>query len=518
MPRALILGLGQSGLAMARWLARGSWDLVVADTRERPPMLEALRERLPRAAFLSGPFGTDLLDGVSLLALSPGLSPRQPGVREMVAEAARRGIDRAGEIELFARALDGLRQERAYAPVLVGVTGTNGKTTTTRMVARMFERAGRSVSVAGNISPSALDALAGALDAGRLPQAWVLELSSFQLAGASSLRCTAAAVLNLSEDHLDWHEGMDDYAASKARVFAPGTVRVLNRDDARVRAMLPPAGDAARVLTFGSGAPDRPGQYGLVREGGLAWLACTDEDDAPRRRRRAPRAGAEAGVSAPESEAPMVHRLMPVDALPVRGTHNALNALAALALACAAGLALAPALRALEEFRPEPHRTQTVASIDGVEYIDDSKGTNVGATQAALNGLAAAPGAPGRIVAILGGDGKGQSFEPLAEPLRQHARAVVLIGRDAPRIEQALQGLDLPLVHCADLESAVRAASQLARPGDTVLLSPACASLDMFRDYAHRAQVFVEAVARLAAERGAQGPAVLAQAAPQEAS
>jgi len=527
MARALVLGLGESGLAMARWLARDGWELTVADTRAAPPALDALRAALPQARFVGAALAAGaaegLLEDAALVALSPGLSPRADGVRELLAAAGRRAVECLGEIELFARALAALRAERGYAPALLGVTGTNGKTTTVRMAGRMIERSGRSVVVAGNVSPSALDALRVALEARALPEVWVLELSSFQLAATRSLACTAAALLNVTEDHLDWHADMADYLASKRRIFGPATVQVLDRDEEPTRSLAREAAAQSRVLTFGRSAPAAPGQYGLVREGGLTWLACTDEEDAPRRRRRAPRAaaaapapadavGAAAALAADPppgaaAEAPRVHRLMPLDALAVRGTHNALNALAALALVRAIGVPLAPALHALQEFQADPHRTQSVARIGDVEYIDDSKGTNVGATIAALRGLADEPGAARRIVLILGGDGKGQSFAPLAEAVRAHARAVVLIGRDAPRIEEALHGIDLPLRHAADLAAAVGAAAALARPGDRVLLSPACASFDMFRDYAHRAQAFVAAVRALAPAAAGDAPA-----------
>jgi len=513
MTHALVLGLGESGLAMARWLARGGARVRAADTRAQPPMLAALHAHVPAAEFVPGPFDAApaaLLEGIDLVAVSPGLSPHHEPLRGLLAEAAARGLDTAGEIELFARALVQLQQEQAYAPQVLGVTGTNGKTTTVRMLGAMIERWGRSVAVAGNISPSALDALREALDAGRLPQFWVLELSSFQLAGTRTLACSAAAVLNLSQDHLDWHAGMDDYAASKARIFGAATVRVHNRDDAAVQAMAGPE----RGASFGQGRPERPGQFGLVRDGGITWLACTDEDDAPRPR-RAPRprpaaastalAPAPVAAAAPEPPPP-VHRLMPVDALRVKGTHNALNALAALALARAVGCPLAPALRALGDFAGAAHRTQTVAVVAGVEYVDDSKGTNVGATVAALQGLGAASEPPRPIVVILGGDGKGQSFEALAPAVRDHARAALLIGADAPRIAQALQGLALPVHRAADLPAAVQAAAALAQPGDIVLLSPACASFDAFRNYAHRAEVFAAAVQALAAAAAA-GPA-----------
>lgn len=373
MKRALVLGLGESGLAMARWLARESWAVRVADTRSDPPMLDALRAQLPGAEFVAGPLGPEPLDGIDLLAVSPGLSLRQDPVRALLAAAAQRAIDTAGEIELFARALERLHRERDYAPRIVGVTGTNGKTTTVRMLTKMIERWGRSVCAAGNISPSALDALRAALDAQQLPDVWVLELSSFQLASTKSLACTAAVVLNVTPDHLDWHGTFDDYVACKARIFAPATAFVVNRDDPVTRGMRSRDG---RGASFGAGSPQGPGQFGLVREAGLTWLACTDEEEAPRRRRRASQGPGDAlAAAAPalSAEPGRVHRLMPLEALAVRGTHNAMNALAALALFRAIGGPLAPALRALGEFRGEPHRTETVARIGGVEYIDDSR-------------------------------------------------------------------------------------------------------------------------------------------------
>ena len=496
MKRALILGLGESGLAMARWLAGTSWQLRVADTRAQPPMLEQLRVHVPQAQFVAGAFDIEQLDGIDLLAVSPGLSPRTDPVRSLLTAAEQRAIDIVGEIELFAQALEQLRRERGYAPVVVGVTGTNGKTTTVRMVAKMIERWGRSAVVAGNISPSALDALRGALETKRLPEFWVLELSSFQLATTKSLACTAAAVLNVTQDHLDWHESLDDYAASKAKIFAPATYFVVNRDDPVTRPM---RSEQGRGTSFGEAAPEEAGEFGLVREAGLTWLACTDEEVAARRRRRA---GADVGAAPLLAEPRPVHRLMPVEALAMRGTHNAMNALAALALYRAVGGPLAPGLRALSEFQTEPHRTQTVARVNGVEYVDDSKGTNVGATVAALRGLSDGLVGARRIVVILGGDGKGQAFEPLAQAVRAHARAVLLIGKDATRIGQALQGVDVPIRFAADLPAAVHAAAEMAQPGDIVLLSPACASFDAFRNYAHRAEVFVAAVREFASGAG----------------
>ncbi len=490
MKQALVLGLGQSGLAMARWLARDGWRVRVADTRADPPMGLALAREVPAAELRTGPFEPALLDGVGLLAISPGLAPGRAPAAELVGQARKARVPVAGEIELFAQALAALRQQRDYRPQLIGVTGTNGKTTTTSLAGRMVQACGRDVAVAGNIAPCALDVLAARLQADRLPAVWVLELSSFQLQTTSTLACDAAAILNLTEDHLDWHDSMAHYAQAKARILARGTVAVLNRMDPAVMA-LAPAG--ARVCSFGLDPPVGPGEFGLIHDRGIDWLALAEDPDEPSGpvRKRAPRPSGPA----------FVRRLMPTDVLQIHGRHNALNALAALALVRAVGCPLGPCLQALRDYRGEPHRTERVEAIGGVEYYDDSKGTNVGATLAAIEGLAAG----GRkLVVILGGDGKQQRFEPLAGAVSAHARAAVLIGRDGPRIGQALQASGVPLVTAATLPEAVARARELAAAGDAVLLSPACASFDMFRDYAHRAEVFVHAVRDLAAEvRGA---------------
>jgi UDP-N-acetylmuramoylalanine--D-glutamate ligase len=495
-PMVLVLGLGESGLAMARWCSRQGCRLRVADTREAPPSLAGLETHGIEAEFIAGPFSPALLDGgIELVALSPGLSPLAQDLVPLIAQAQARGIPVWGELELFAQALRHLG-ESGYAPKVIAITGTNGKTTTTSMTGQLAERAGKTVAVAGNISPSMLDRLMEAIDNATLPEIWVLELSSFQLETARTFAPDAAAVLNITQDHLDWHGGLDAYAAAKGRIFGPGTVRVLNRDDARTMALAPSAGAAGEaqppVITFGLNEPTRLGDYGLVRENGIAWLAVarerepSDETASPRRRRQ-------------EAAAPVdlaMTRLMPADALRVRGLHNAANALAAFALARAIGLPAAPLLHALRDYRGEPHRVELIASIDGIDYVDDSKGTNVGATVAALDGLAQ------RVVLIAGGDGKGQDFEPLARPVARWCRAVMLIGRDAPRIREALTDTGVEWVEHATLEAATRAASMLAQPGDAVLLSPACASLDMFHNYAHRAAVFRSTVEDIAAERG----------------
>ncbi len=488
MTRALVLGLGQSGLAMARWLAREGWHVRVADTRQDPPMRSALERELPQVELHSGGLDAGLLAGVELLAISPGLPPHRAPAAALVAAARKVRVPLVGEIELFARALARLKQERGYQPRLIGVTGTNGKTTTTSLAAKMAVACGRDVAVAGNIAPCALDVLAAKLQSGSLPGVWVLELSSFQLETTATLACDAAAILNLTEDHLDWHDSMAHYARAKARILARGTVAVLNRMDAAVMAL---ASANARVSSFGRDAPAHCGDLGLIHDRGIDWLALAEDPD--------PQPGSSRKRAARSQGPVFIRRLMPSDALKIHGRHNVMNALAALALVRAIGCPLGPSLQALREYHGESHRTERVAVIDDIEYYDDSKGTNVGATLAAIEGLAS----EGRkLVVIMGGDGKQQRFEPLAGAVAAHARAVVLIGRDGPIIGQALQSTGVELVTAATLPEAVVCASSLAVRGDAVLLSPACASLDMFRDYAHRAQVFVQAVMQLSGAPG----------------
>jgi UDP-N-acetylmuramoylalanine--D-glutamate ligase len=619
----LVLGLGESGLAMARWCVRNGASVAVWDSREAPPQLATLRAELPDARFFSGALGPEHLAGIKLVLKSPGLAPTDGRVVSLLGEARQIGIAISGELDLFARALADLKADRGYAPKVLAITGTNGKTTTTAMTALLVERTGKRVAMAGNIGPTMLDTLAAALDlepvptepeapppapaeadpaeeaeqggeapvapaepgpggvpvpaepqepeepaepaqaaartaeaAGastdvpaaeaaevadaaelaeaaelrgpaapadddaplqlappppaspvfeHLPDVWVLELSSFQLDGVQGFEPSAAAVLNVTQDHLDWHGSMPAYAAAKARIFGttpdPKTVLVINRDDVAVEAMVPapqvikgargrPAKSIHRkVLRFGLDAPQRPGDFGLVIENGMAWLVRAMEADETVKRRKG------------EEEEIHLQRLMPADALRVRGRHNASNALAALALATAIGCPLAPMLHGLREYRGEPHRVELVGTVDGVEAYDDSKGTNVGATVAALDGLGADKH-PAKLVVILGGDGKGQDFTPLAAPIGRQARAVALIGRDAGVIGAALADTGVPMQRLDSLEAAVNWCFEQAHEGDAVLLSPACASLDMFRNYAHRAEVFVDAVRELAVERG----------------
>ncbi|MEO8154387.1 MAG: UDP-N-acetylmuramoyl-L-alanine--D-glutamate ligase [Rhizobacter sp.] len=608
----LVLGLGESGLAMARWCAGHGAQVRVWDSREQAPHDAALAEHVPAAQRLSGALGDDALQGVQLVLKSPGLAPTDERIAALINTARQTGVPVQGELDLFARALADLKAERGYAPKVIAITGTNGKTTTTSMTAMLVERTDKRVAVAGNIGPTMLQTLADVLEmepesgsaasepestsvrpepvegvvldeaglrqaqperseaeierseaeierseAGperseaesetvrpepveglapesvlpeddtptgggppphlipppppgpvfaHLPEVWVLELSSFQLDGVQGFEPSAATVLNVTQDHLDWHGSMDAYAAAKARIFGRHAVMVINRDDVSTEKMVPapslakPAGKGRvakpierHVVRFGLDAPQHPGDFGLIVENGIAWLVRAMEADETIKK---PRKGA---VVEPEDL--HIQRLMPADALRVRGRHNAANALAALALATAVGCPLAPMLHGLREYAGEPHRVEFIALVNGVEAYDDSKGTNVGATVAALNGLGDDK-APAKLVVILGGDGKGQDFSPLATPVQRHARAVATLGRDAEAIEQVLRYTGVSVQRHDTLEAATQWAFTRAHAGDAVLLSPACASLDMFRNYAHRAEVFVNEVRALAAASG----------------
>jgi UDP-N-acetylmuramoylalanine--D-glutamate ligase len=438
-PYAVIVGLGTTGLSCARYLRAHGWRLAVTDTRLAPPQLPALTALDASIPVRLGGLDTALLADAVCVIASPGLPLTLP----FFIEARRRGLEVVGDIELFARA--------ATAPV-AGITGTNGKSTVTTLVARMAQRAGVRVACGGNLGEPALELL------GHDAELYVLELSSYQLEATTSLACRAATVLNVSPDHLDRYASIEKYAAAKARIFARCETCVINLDDPLVMAM-PRA--ARRTLSFSLRA-SIGADYALAMHAEEWWLT---------------RAGAP---------------LLPVAALKVKGLHNAANALAALALGEALALPQAAMLSELEAFAGLPHRSQWVADVNGVSYVDDSKGTNVGATLAAVAGM------PGPLVLIAGGDGKNQDFTPLARAFQGKVHHAVLIGRDAARLGAALGGV-CTFETCASLPEAVRAAARAARAGDTVLLSPACASLDMFRDYAHRGEVFAEAVQELAA-------------------
>ncbi|MDX3896016.1 UDP-N-acetylmuramoyl-L-alanine--D-glutamate ligase [Pusillimonas sp.] len=491
----LILGLGLTGAAAARWCARHGAPLRILDTRETPGGLDALRRELGEAEvdYRLGArhFDDDVLQGVGSIVISPGLSPREEPVAGLLALARQQGIEIIGEIELFARALRDMA-EQGYEPKVLAVTGTNGKTTVTSMTRDFAAASGFHARAAGNIGPAALAALLDACDQDQLPDVWVLELSSFQLESTHSLAPDAAVVLNVTQDHLDWHGSMEAYAAAKARLLRAARIAVVNRDDALVAAMVDDM-RSVTVRSFGRDAPHWEGDFGLDGNSGLSWLACGEPMDfdppAPTGRRKK----AEPKPQRPEGRP---FRLMPVDALRVRGMHNALNAMAALCLVRCLGAGWAGMLHALRDYAGEPNRTEFVRSVGGIDFINDSKGTNVGATLAALEGL----GQPA--VLIAGGLGKGQDFSPLAQAVRDHARAVVLIGQDAGVIAQALGDEGPSVERAGSMQEAVERSFELARPGDAVLLSPACASMDMFRDYGHRGQAFVDAVEALALDKG----------------
>ena len=446
--KVLVLGLGDTGLSMAKWLTRRGAAVRVADTRTVPPRFDDLKRALPDVPADCGPFREDSFAGVDMLAISPGVPLEEPNVRRAVAD----GTDVVGDVELFARAIADRH------PRIIAVTGTNGKSTVTALAGAMAKAAGADCEVAGNIGPAVLDALMRREDSGRAASLWVVELSSFQLETTHSLAADAATVLNISEDHLDRYRGIDNYARAKARIFSGDGVQVLNRDDARSTSMALPG---RKTVTFGLDAPPRAGDWGLLERGGEPWLA----------------QGANAHLAAREMK--------------LAGLHNAANALAALALCREIDLPLEPLLAALRDFKGLPHRVELVGKAGGVRWYDDSKGTNVGSTVAALAGLARRDS---KVVLIAGGDGKGQDFSPLKNAVARAARALVLIGRDALRIEAAIAGAGVTVRRAATMDQAVEFAATAAHPGDAVLLSPACASFDMFRDYRHRGEAFRQAV------------------------
>src|SRR3984957_1300014 len=443
---SVVVGLGKTGVSCLRYLARQGIPVSATDSRRAPPGLEELGDLAASIDMRLGGFDLSLLSGAKQVLMSPGVSLEEP-----IARAARqRGIEVLGDVELFAR--------HVQAPV-IGVTGTNGKSTVTSLVARMAVAAGRSVLAGGNLGVPALDLLEQPT-----PDLYVLELSSFQLETTSSLRLLAAVVLNVTADHLDRYPSVAAYALAKSRIFAHAATIVLNADDPLVAAMRGAANrgaanrGAARVVTF---SIESTADFSLLRDGAHTVLARRGEG------------------------------LLDVSRMKIAGLHNAANALAALALGDAVGLPTPAMIEAMESFPGLPHRSQWIADIAGVRYVDDSKGTNVGATIAAVAGM------PGPLVVIAGGEGKGQDFAPLAQAFRGKVRHVVLIGKDAPALAAALRGV-CTLETAGSMQEAVAAATLVARrEGDTVLLSPACASFDMFRDYGHRGDVFAAAVRAL---------------------
>jgi UDP-N-acetylmuramoylalanine--D-glutamate ligase len=447
--KVLVLGLGETGLSVLRWLNTQGAHLSVADTRDNPPGIEALKAELPQVNSYTGAFTAKIFSDVDLIVASPGVPLSEPEIQA----AIKRGISVVGDVELFARHLN--ENRRPTSAKVIAITGANGKTTVTTLVGEMCKAAGLKTIVAGNIGLAVLDTLSM-----ETPDVYVLELSSFQLETTNSLQVDAATMLNLSEDHMDRYDSLQDYAIAKAHIFYNASLQVLNRDDAWSMMMARPK---LAQVTFGLSDDVDENSFGLKQVDGDTWL-CEGEKE-----------------------------LINLQDLKIVGLHNAANALAAVALCRGIGVDYPHIIQTLYNFKGLPHRVEWVANIDNVDYYDDSKGTNVGATCAALSGL------PQKVVLIAGGDGKGQDFSPLADAVASNARAVVLIGRDAPLIEATLLPTGIPLYRAIDLPEAVNIAKKLAQTGDAVLLSPACASFDMFKNYVHRAEVFIGAVTSLKA-------------------
>lgn len=469
----LVLGLGASGDAVARFLSDRDYLIRVFDTREKPGRLTKAREDIASLEFFGGalPEVEKLLDGVAFVVISPGLSLEHSAVTPVVQAAREKGIEVIGEIEVFARELQKLKEEKGYDPIVIGITGTNGKTTTTMLTGEIAKEAGLRVCVAGNVGPNAVSELDKWKKTGVLPEVWVLELSSFQLETTNSLRCHSAALLNVTEDHIDWHGSMQKYTEAKYRIFSPQTKRILNREDPLSMAASEGA-DSKLVHSFGADAPQKGNDWGLLSVGALSWLS--------------------ARLSGSEDTL-----LIPDNALRIRGIHNKMNALAASALAFTAGIGLEHIRSALRNYRGEPHRVQSVLTSSGIEYVDDSKGTNVGATIAALSVFD-----PGKVIIILGGDGKGQDFSPLVPVVQKYAKAAVFIGTDGKKIHDMVEHPGLKTGFADSMQQAVRLCRGFASEGDTILLSPACASWDTFIDYADRARQFTEAAQEIAASEG----------------
>ncbi len=456
--KILILGAGDTGVSVARHLRGMGGRVRVADSRERAPGIDLLREL--GCDVICGAFADALFGDAELVVASPGVAVAGPACDAAVARAVAAGKTFVGDIELFAWAQNGLTGKK---PKVIGITGSNGKSTVTAMTGAMCAAAGLRTVVAGNIGLPVLDALREAEKNGQ-PDVYVIELSSFQLETTSTLHLDAATMLNLSQDHLDRYASMADYARAKQRIFAHAAHQIVNRDDAVSMSMKDARCECA---SFGSDQPNKAKNFG-VRNGAL--------------------------VRGEE-------KLMALSDLPVAGLHNAANALAAFALCDAVGVDLNKAADGLRTFNGLPHRSQNVGVVNGVTFLDDSKGTNVGSTVAALSGMNAPT------ILIAGGEGKGQDFSPLTEPICQHAKLVILIGRDARTIEVATQSSGVDYLHAASMENAVKLAYSRASSGDYVLLSPACASFDMFNNYKHRGEVFacnVKALKEIAASENGE--------------
>jgi len=434
---------------MAKWLVKQNANVTVCDSRSIPPRIHDFETQIGARAKFSGRFKEKDFIGADMIAISPGISLREP----LVAAAQERGIAIVGDIEFFAQSLD--KSDNAK---VIAITGSNGKSTVTTLVGEMCRQAGAHTVIAGNIGLPILDALGGEEESVTAQMVYVLELSSFQLETTHSLNAAAATVLNISQDHLDRYDGMAEYTQAKARIFQGDGSQILNRDDTDSVAMAQPE---RQTFYFGVDTPRNANEWGTSIFQGERWLVNGER------------------------------ALMPISELQIPGMHNATNVLAAFALCRAINLPYEPLIQAAQGFRGLPHRVEKIDEVNHVVFYDDSKGTNVGATVAALNGLAQ------RVILIVGGEGKAQDFFPLAQAISQKGRAVILIGRDGKSIGAIIDGHGVPVLYCDTLEEAVNLGFQQSLPGDAVLFSPACASFDMFRNYQHRAQVYVDAVLRL---------------------
>jgi UDP-N-acetylmuramoylalanine--D-glutamate ligase len=499
----LVVGMGESGSAVARWLAFKGATLKLVDSRTSPPSLESTLAKIrqldqpsgltTKTEVVLGAFSPELLAGVDVVAWSPGLSTELGATGEFYSQVVAKGLPVIGELDLFAQAISDLGQAHGYFPKIIAVTGTNGKTTTVSLVQHLCSAAGKRAVAAGNISPSLLDALFDAMQTGTLPDVWALELSSFQLALAHTFAPTVATILNFSQNHLDWHSTEASYKLAKLSVFGStgSAISVINRSEDQL------IDASGLVMSFGPDQPTQVGAFGLVRDGGLMWLAqgLSEEGDAlPAMPLKVGinKAGNKFRARKPVAvQEVLLKKLMPADALKIRGRHNQMNALAALAMCTAIGIPIAAMLHALRTFEGQAHRCQLVGVINDIEYYNDSKATTIAATVAALSGLDKPS------VLIAGGVGKGQDFSALAQPVREHAKLVLLIGQDTPLISQALKDSGVEIVQCQTLEDAVQVAHDRVRPGEVVLLSPACASFDMFSGYDARGHAFVAAVEAL---------------------
>ncbi len=442
--RVLVLGLGETGLSALRWLRKQGAEVSIADSRLHPPGVDDIVKTYPDIKVHTGPFVLDVLMDCDFIVSSPGVPLAEPALQAAILQGKRV----IGDIELFAL-------HRPASARVIAITGSNGKTTVTTLVGEICKRAGLNTVVAGNIGLPVLDTLDD-----KAPDVYVLELSSFQLETTYSLKVDVATVLNISEDHMDRYDSIEAYAAAKARIYDHATLAVVNRDDPASLGLT-----TTEAVSFGLNEAQNYSDFGLIEADG-AWLSSGKR------------------------------KLIPVSDLKIQGQHNVANALAAVALSTNIGIEKSAIIQTLRQFKGLPHRVEWVANINEVDYYDDSKGTNVGATCAAIKGMTKA-GKPQKVVLLAGGDGKGQDFTPLLEAVQANTRAIVLFGRDAPLIESVLLASELPIYDAIDLREAVAIAHKIASKGDAVLLSPACASFDMFKNYVHRAEVFIEAVKKL---------------------